>query len=62
MVYLCSLNFYMECKFFESSRRYALEDEINNFIRDKKRVSISMSTTKYGSTIYYSVIVLYKEG
>ena len=62
MVYLCSLNFYMECKIFESNRRYVLEDEINNFIKDKKRVSISITSTKYGSTIYYTAIVLYKEG
>lgn len=61
MAYLCSLNFYMECKTFEDNSRYGLEIDINKFIKDKSDVSISLATTKFGYSTYYTAIVCYKE-
>ena len=60
MVYLCSLNFYMECETFENNSRIDLEKEINKFIKDKEDVSISLATTKWGYSTYYTAIVLYR--
>lgn len=60
MVYLCSLNFYMECSIFEDDSRYGLEKDINEFIKDKEDVSISLATTKFGYSTYYTAIVCYR--
>lgn len=60
MVYLCSLNFYMECTFFEDSSKLDLEKAINKFIKDKEDVSISLATTKWGYSTYYTAIVCYR--
>lgn len=60
MVYLCSLNFYMECKIFRNSSRYGLEKEINSFIKDKVDVSMSITSSKFGYSEYYTVIVYYR--
>ena len=60
MVYLCSLNFYMECKIFEDKNRYDLEKMINSFIKYKVDVSISITSTKWGNSTYYTAIVCYK--
>lgn len=60
MVYLCSFNFYMECKTFENSSRYELEKEINEFIKDKVDVSVSITSSKFGYSEYYTVIVCYR--
>ena len=60
MVYLCSLNFYMECKIFENSSRCKLEKEINEFIKYKVDVSISITSCKFGYSEYYTAIVCYR--
>ena len=60
MVYLCSLNFYMECKIFEDKSRHDLEKMINEFIKYKVDVSISITSTKWGYSAYYTAIVCYK--
>jgi len=60
MVYLCSLNFYMECKIFEEKSRYVLEKLINEFIKYKVDVSISITSTKWGNSTYYTAIVCYR--
>lgn len=60
MVYLCSLNFYMECKIFEDKSRSDLEKMINKFIKDKVDVSISITSTKWGYNTYYTAIVCYR--
>lgn len=60
MVYLCSLNFYMECVIFENSSRIELEKDINEFIKDKVDVSISITSCKVGYYEYYTVIVCYR--
>ena len=57
---LCSLNFYMECKIFEDKSRYDLEILINKFIKDKEDVSISLATTQWGYSTYYTAIVCYR--
>lgn len=60
MVYLCSLNFYMECKIFENSSRYELEKEINSFIKYMVDVNISFSSYPVGYSTYYTAIVYYR--
>lgn len=57
---LCSLNFYMKCKIFDGKSRYDLEILINKFIKDKEDVSISLATTKWGYSTYYTAIVCYR--
>ena len=52
----------MKCKFFENSNRYLLEKEINKFIKDKVDVSISITSSKFGYSEYYTVIVCYRVG
>lgn len=60
MVYLCSLNFYMECKIFEDKSKNDLEKMINDFIKYKVDVSISITSTKWGYSTYYTAIVCYR--
>lgn len=50
----------MECKTFENSSRYELEKEINEFIKYKVDVSISITSCKFGYSEYYTAIVLYR--
>lgn len=50
----------MECKIFEDSSKLDLEKAINKFIKDKEDVSISLATTKWGYSTYYTAIVYYK--
>lgn len=50
----------MECKTFENSSRYELEKEINEFIKDKVDVSVSITSSKFGYSEYYTVIVCYR--
>lgn len=57
---LCSLNFYMECKIFENSSRYGLEQDINEFIKYKVDVSISITSSVVGYSTYYTAIVYYR--
>ena len=51
----------MKCKIFENSNRFELEDRLNNFIRDKENVNISLSVGIVGYTSFYTAIV-YWEG
>lgn len=60
MVYLCSLNFYMECKIFENTSSSMLEREINDFIKYKVDVSISITTSMVSYSTYYTAIVCYR--
>lgn len=60
MVYLCSLNYYMECKIFENTSMSMLERDINNFIKYKVDVSISITTSVVGYSTYYTAIVCYR--
>lgn len=50
----------MECKIFEDKSRYDLEKLINKFIKDKEDISISLATTKFGYSAYYTAIVYYR--
>lgn len=50
----------MKCKFFEDSSKLDLEKAINKFIKDKEDVSISLATTKWGYSTYYTAIVCYR--
>ena len=60
MVYLCSLNFYMECKIFENTSMSMLEKEINEFIKYKVDVNISITTSMVSYSTYYTAIVCYR--
>ena len=51
----------MKCEFFENEHKYDLEKEINKLIKDKKGVHISLTTTKYGYSTYYTAIVYWEE-
>ena len=62
MVYLCSLGFYMKCKIFENTSRSMLEREINDFIKYKVDVSISITASEISYSIYYIAIVCYRVG
>lgn len=50
----------MECTFFEDSSKLDLQKAINKFIKDKEDVSISLATTKWGYSTYYTAIVCYR--
>lgn len=47
----------MECKIFESSSRYELEQKINDFINYKVEVNMSFSSCTVGYSTYYTAIV-----
>lgn len=49
-----------KCKIFEYDSRIRLEDEINNFIKTKTVISISLGVQKHGYRDYYTAIVLYE--
>ncbi len=48
-------------KLFREEGSYALETEVNNFIRDKRVINISYSTNTVGYSIYHYCCVLYVE-
>ena len=50
----------MKCKLFEDRGMISLETKINNFIRDKNDVQISLSTSESGYDFYYTAIVYRK--
>lgn len=50
----------MECKIFENSSRYGLEQDINEFIKYKVDVSISIASSVVGYSTYYTAIVCYR--
>ena len=60
MVYPCSLYFYRECKIFENTSRSMLEREINDFIKYKVDVSISITDSEISYSTYYTAIVCYR--
>lgn len=47
----------MQCKIFVHTNREVLENDINNFIRDKEDVKIGFSTGERGYNFMYSAIV-----
>lgn len=50
----------MKCKIFEDRGMISLETKINNFIRDKNDVKISLSTSEIGYDFYYTAIVYWE--
>lgn len=46
----------MKCKIFESRNEYDLEERINNFIKDKNNVRVSMSYSEYIDDIYMLIV------
>lgn len=50
----------MKCEIFEDRSMRGLETKINNFIRDKNDVQISLSTSESGYSFYYTAIVYWK--
>lgn len=46
-------------KFFYKDSQILLENEVNNFIRNKNIVSISYSTNTVGYSIYHYCCVVY---
>lgn len=51
----------MKCKIFEDRGMISLETKINNFIRDKNDVQISLSTSESGYNFYYTAIVYWEK-
>ena len=49
-----------KCKTFEYDSLIRLEDEINNFIKTKTVISISLGVQKHGYRDYYTAVVLYE--
>ena len=45
---------------FENKLQYALEQKINEFIKDKKVISISYSTSLVGYYVYHYACVVYE--
>lgn len=50
-----------KAKFFSAEGRYALETEVNKFIRDKRVINISYSTNTVGYGVDHFCCVLYVE-
>ena len=39
-----------------------LRDEVNSFAERHKIINTSICTEKYGTNVYYTILVLYEEG
>lgn len=49
-----------KCSIFEYDSWIRLEDEINNFIKTKTVINISLGVSKHGYRDYYTAVVLYE--
>lgn len=49
-----------KCRIFEYDSRIRLEDEINDFIKTKTVINISLGVSKHGYRDYYTAVVLYE--
>nr|DAQ69279.1 MAG TPA: Sporulation protein Cse60 [Caudoviricetes sp.] len=50
----------MRVEIFGQETKRELEDEINEFIKDKEVIDIKFSTVKRNLGYYYTVCILYK--
>ena len=48
-------------KFFHSDSIFKLQEEVNNFIKDKFIISVSYSTSKTGYSTQHYCCIAYKE-
>ena len=48
-------------EFFSSNERFALEHEVNAFMKNKNVISVSYSTELVGYTVKHFVCVFYEE-